>query len=101
MPILCPDARRSGMPRPPHPSPRDRAVQLLEDAQDSGLSDTEAAAIRQEASVHALLAVADAVSGAREAIADVAGALKSQSSDAGTSLHYISEWLETIASRRR
>ena len=96
------------MPRP-QPTPHSQlATDLLHEArqlQDSptGPIDPElAASMRQEATVRALLAVAEELAAVREHVQSITEALKSPDGwDAGTSLYYIADWLKVLSEKQR
>lgn len=88
------------MPRPERPTSAQRASTLLEEAQNTDLDPGEAAVMRQEATVLAMLAIAEQLDGVRDTIGSVRDALTDNDNyGAGTHLHYISDWLERISGR--
>ena len=89
------------MPRPHMPSHREIAAQLLGAAAEAD-DDRGPAVLRQEALIHAMLAVAEELDQARQAVIDVSEALKNQDGHgAGTSLYYIADYVKDIAERIR
>lgn len=86
------------MPRPSRePSHVELATNLLNSAAIE-MGPVEAAAKRQEATVHAMLAIVSELSGIRDEIANVDGALRDVSGHgAGVALDHISDWLEKIS----
>jgi hypothetical protein len=66
-----------------------------------GVDPDTAAVLRQEASVHAMLAIAEELADLREQVGTVRLALEDAAGNgAGLHLHYISEWLKDISERR-
>lgn len=99
IPISGRSDRRSVMPRTP--SKAQRAEMLLNAAQDSDLDPNDAAVMRQEAIVLAMLAIAEEIAEVRGHIGGVQRALEdTEGFGAGLHLHYISDWLKDIAEKR-
>ncbi|MEU4161287.1 hypothetical protein [Actinoplanes sp. NPDC026670] len=86
------------MPRPSRePSHADQAAAILDEVTSSGPLDKIDHLLAQ-AQVHALLAVAKELDRVRDQIGGVEMALRGPDEHgAGTSLHYISDWLEKIS----
>lgn len=86
------------MPRDKRPSFAEQAATALElsHATDPG----DAATLRQEATVLAMLAIAEEVGKVRDSIGSVQMALEDQDGfGAGIHLHHISDWLERISKK--
>lgn len=82
-------------------SAAEKAEMLLTSADDPENTAEETAAMRHNANVYALLAIAEELAGVREQVSSVVEALKSPDGvDAGTSLYYAADWLKDIAERR-
>lgn len=89
------------MPRPQRKTYADRANELLEESQRNGVEPDLAGILRQEASILATLAVAEAVDRARDEIGSVADALKDQDGyGVGGHLRNVGDWVEKIAKDR-
>lgn len=78
----------------------ERATTLLNEAQSDRVDSAHAAVLRQEATILAVLAVAEELSLVRDEVAAAADALKDQNGfGAGIHLSHAADWLERIAKR--
>jgi hypothetical protein len=80
---------------------RHHAAELLEQSHLTEVGPDHAAMLRQEATVHAMLAIAEELAGAREEIQGVARALEDPNGyGVGLYLNYINEALKDLARRQ-